>query len=265
MDELTISAPVLFISDVHLGGFSHSENARIESELIQLIQYCRNSEIQIVVLGDLFDYWMEFPGHVPSLGRSLLDRFEAYNREWGATLYITGNHDYWTRGHLAGRGFHIISEYIKLSVDEKKIMLLHGDGLADASFDLRRPLLHRLLRHSDFITWYQRLLSPPLGLWIMKYFSRFNRWMDRHQNHEATLSGWARQQLRYSELDLIIAGHDHVPRRKQFSFGRYINIGTFYKHRTMAFYNNRRAELVYWQPGTQSLQPFDSANTIEDE
>lgn len=260
MDELTLSAPILFISDAHLGGFSDTENTRIESELIQLINYCQRNNIRLAVLGDLFDYWMEFPDYIPSLGRQLLDRFEEYNRTLGPTLYITGNHDNWTRGHLSDRGFHVVPEYVELTLDGKKIMLLHGDGLADGTFGLKRPFMHRLLRDSSFIKLYQQVFTPSVGLWLMKHFSKFNRWINREEDNRATLTNWTKQQLQQSEFDLIISGHDHIPRREQFTFGRYINLGTFYKHRTMAFYNNTSADLVFWEPGTQSLQPFDPNN-----
>lgn len=264
MKELTLSAPLLFISDAHLGGFSDTENARIESELIQLINYCQRHDIRIAVLGDLFDYWMEFPDYVPSLGRQLLNRFEEYNQALGPSLYITGNHDNWTRGHLSDRGFRVVSEYVKITLEGKKILLLHGDGLADASFGLPRPFLHRLLRRSNFIKLYQRVLSPRAGLQLMKLFSKFNRWISSHEDNRAVLSGWARQQLQQSELDFVISGHDHIPRRKHFPFGSYINLGTFYEHRTMAFCNKNSVDLVFWETGTQSLQPFDPINTTDE-
>lgn len=264
MDELTLSAPLLFISDAHLGGFSDMENDRIESELIQLINYCQRSDIRLAVLGDLFDYWMEFPDHVPSMGRRLLDRFEEYNDALEPALYITGNHDNWTRGHLSERGFRVVSEYVRITLNEKNLLLLHGDGLADASFDLPRPFMHRLLRHPGFIRLYQRILTPEAGLLLMKYFSKFNRWMNSHADNRQVLSGWAKRQLQHSEVDLIISGHDHIPRMKHFAFGSYINLGTFYRHRTMALYNNDSADLVFWETGTQSLQPFDPTNTINE-
>lgn len=260
MDDLVLSPPILFVSDAHLGGFSESENARIETELVQLINYCQRNTIQIALLGDLFDYWMEYPSHVPMLGRELLDRFEDYNRTLGPTLYITGNHDNWTRGHLSDRGFHVVSEFVELVLDGKKVMLLHGDGLADASHELKRPFIHRLLRHTGFIKLYQGLLPPSAGLMVMKYVSKTNRRLNS-QDNSAKLTGWARGRLQNSELDLIISGHDHIPRKKQFSFGSYINSGTFFKHRSMVFYNNSSAELVCWKPGMQTLQSFDSTDT----
>lgn len=264
MDQLNLSEPLLFISDAHLGGFSDKENTRIESELVQLISYCQRNTIRLAILGDLFDYWMEFPDHIPSLGKKLLDRFEEYNHHLGPTLYITGNHDNWTHGHLEDRGFIIESEFHTITLGDKKAILLHGDGLSDPDLGLSRPLLHRLIRHPSFISWYQRLFAPAAGLSVMKYFSRFNRWLDDQQEDSSTLNNWAEQQLQDSQWDIIISGHDHIPRSKHFSFGSYINLGTFYKHRTMAYYNNASVTLVSWKPGTQSLKPIDSVITIDE-
>ncbi|MCW9706727.1 UDP-2,3-diacylglucosamine diphosphatase [Fodinibius salsisoli] len=264
MDQLNLSPPLLFVSDAHLGGFSKDENTRIESELVQLISFCQREKIQLAVLGDLFDYWMEFPEQVPQLGKKLLDRFEEYNQHLGPTLYITGNHDNWTRGHLADRGFIVEPEFKTASLGDKKAFLLHGDGLSDPDLKLSRPLLHRIIRHPSFVNGYQSLFSPATGLSIMKYFSRFNRWLDDQQEDPALLNEWAEQQLRESKCDYIIFGHDHIPRQEHFSFGSYINLGTFYEHRTMAFYNNASVSLVFWEPETQSLQPIDSAKTIDE-
>ena len=258
MKKPTVSSPTLFISDVHLGGFSKEENERIESELVQLISFCERQNIQLAILGDLFDYWMEYPSRIPSLGQQLLDRFEKYNRSFGPTLYITGNHDNWTRGHFSDRGFYVEPESFSLQLGSKHILLLHGDGLSDPNVDLQRPLMHRILRSPKFIRLYQHIFPASMGISIMKYFSRINRRFDNQSSDESILNNWAKYYLKKSDTDLIISGHDHIPRRKHFAFGRYINLGTFCKHQTMAFYNNDTIEIVFWEPKSQTLQPFDS-------
>jgi UDP-2,3-diacylglucosamine pyrophosphatase LpxH len=264
MDQPNLSPPLLFLSDVHLGGFSDQENSRIESELVQLISYCQRNNIQLAILGDLFDYWMEFPDQPPRLGQKLLDRFEEYNRQLGPTLYITGNHDNWTFGHLEDRGFAVEPEYQTMIIGDQRCLLLHGDGLRDPALKVPRPLMNRIIRHPLFIKWYQRLCTPSIGISIMKHFSRFNRWLDGQQAKTEALNNWAKKQLKQSEWDLIISGHDHMPRRKHFPFGSYINLGTFYNHRTMALYNNASVTIVSWEAETQSIQPFDSAKTIDE-
>ncbi len=257
MDKPSLRQPILFISDVHLGGFSEADNNRIESELIALIDYCQHNEIRLAILGDLFDYWMEYPNHKPRLGDKLLDRFEDFNKELGPTLYITGNHDNWTREHLTKRGFYLEHEHQTFSINGHKLMALHGDGLSSSQYNLARPFLHRLIRADSFVNFFQTIFPSQMGIKIMKYFSRLTRKMDWGPQKEEKLNKWSEQQLNKSDIDIILCGHDHIPRRKQFPFGTFINLGTFYKHRTMAIYNNDAISLVSWEPASQSLNKFD--------
>ena len=256
MDQPTLEQPILFISDVHLGGFSKQENDRIENNLIQLIDHCEQNDIRIAILGDFFDYWMEYPNYIPKLGEELLDRFESFNNELGPSLYITGNHDNWTRDHLTQRGFYIQHNQYEFSINNKKIMALHGDGLADSDRNLSRPLLHKFLRNDLFLKVYQNLLPPKAGIKTMKYFSRFTRYIDGETDNSAKLNDWAKEQLTKTGVDIILCGHDHLPREQQFPFGTYINLGTFYRHQTMAFYNNDSISLVCWETEKRSLTPL---------
>lgn len=258
MNKPILDQPILFISDVHLGGFSKKENAAIEQDLIALIHYCARKNIRIAILGDLFDYWMEYPNYTPALGRKLLDCFEDFNRKMGPTLFITGNHDNWTREHLCERGFYLEHEQHISSINGYKVMLLHGDGLSDRSHNLPRPNLHRLIRNKYFLKLYQLLLPPKMGIAVMKYFSRFTRTLSGGECDQ-TLTGWARAKLESTDIDLIICGHDHIPRSKYFTFGTYINLGTFYRHRTMVLYNNGTPSLVFWSNEMESLQKFEQS------
>ncbi|MEL7834349.1 UDP-2,3-diacylglucosamine diphosphatase [Fodinibius sp. Rm-B-1B1-1] len=256
MDGPALNPPLLFISDVHLGGFSKSRNARIQSELIQLINYCQRNDIRIAILGDLFDYWMEYPNTIPKLGKSLLDRFETFNKQMGPTLFITGNHDNWTRDHLSNRGFYLVHEDYVFHLDDKQFLTLHGDGLADPAYKLERPLMHRFLRAPSFVKFFQSLFPPNIGIAIMKHFSRITRKMDWDPQKEKKLNNWAKTQLKSNNHDVILCGHDHIPRKKQFPFGTYINLGTFYEHRSMVYYNKNEINLVCWEVNSQTLKQF---------
>lgn len=260
MDTPTLQPPLLFISDAHLGGFSDTQNARIESELIQLINYCQRNDIRLAILGDLFDYWMEYPGFVPKLGKKLLDRFEDFNSQLGPTLYITGNHDNWTRNHLIDCGFFLIHEQYQFNANDKQVLTLHGDGLTNPQYQLKRPLMHRVLRSQLFVKLFQTVFPPQTGNSIMKYFSRITRKMDWDSRKQEQLNNWAKQQLKNSDVEIILSGHDHIPRQKQFPFGSYINLGTFYNHHTMAYYNNDGISLVCWEPELQTLKKFETSS-----
>lgn len=247
----------LFLSDIHLGAFSAKTNEQIEQDLIVLIEYCIEEHIELHILGDLFDYWMEYPekGFVPDLGKQVLNAFEKYNRTVTPALFITGNHDNWTFGHFEERGFDIESNFRLKEIGEKRFLLMHGDGVAAAKIDFPRAAFHKLLRNDTFIKTFQKVLSPELGLATMKTFSSLTRRRD-HQNPEP-LNRQAKKIFERHNLDFIISGHDHVPRKETFSKGSYINLGTFFNHRTMALYNNTGMSLVKWRASSKNFLPFE--------
>ncbi len=259
MKTETSENKLLFISDAHLGGFSRSENKKVEEKLIKFIDFSEKNGYKIHILGDLFDYWMEYPNSKPDLGEELLRRFKEYNSRTGSTLYITGNHDNWTNGYFKTIGFEVERNHRFLHVEGKKIMLLHGDGLDNPSFGLKRPLFHRFLRNPSFIKLYQTVLPPVAGLKVMKKFSRIARSREVTET-EKNLNNWAQWELERSETDLIICGHDHTPRMIRFSFGTFINLGTFYEHQTVATYNNGEFSIVVWDDTVGKLKPFTAQN-----
>lgn len=245
----------LFLSDVHLGAFTNEKDKQLENELIKLIDYCDFRNIQMHILGDLFDYWMEFKNFIPELGRSVLNRFQQYNRgEFRSTTFITGNHDYWTLNHFDEQGFRVEHEYVQIQMDHKNIFLCHGDGLTDHRFQLPRPLLHRILRNDMFIKVYKSIFPGNNGLHVMKKFSSATR--DEEYVNPARLNEWAKFMLKKFSYDVIITGHDHVPRKETFSNGLYINTGAFHKYKTVAIYKNGAFELVKWDDGKNELEPF---------
>jgi UDP-2,3-diacylglucosamine hydrolase len=244
----------IFLSDVHLGAFRPEKNSHLEHDLIRLIDYCTVHGIHIHVLGDLFDYWMEYPCYTPPLGKKLLGRFEEYNRSVAQATYITGNHDFWTLRHFSERGFRVEHESRELSIAKKELLLLHGDGLSDPEMGLPRPFLHRFLRNKTFTTLYRRVFSGETGNHLMKQFSEFTR--DENDLHPARLSGWAKNLFKKKHYHYLIAGHDHVPRMETFSHGTYINTGAFYRSKTAALYNNERVQLVIWNGKENQFNPF---------
>ncbi|MDZ7806743.1 MAG: metallophosphoesterase [Gracilimonas sp.] len=246
----------IFISDVHLGAFSQETNSKIEQDLIKLVRYCTEHRIKINILGDLFDYWMEFPekNFIPALGSGVLKEFERYNKEITSTLYITGNHDNWTFGHFEDCGFDVEENFRLVEIQGTRVLMMHGDGVAASKIDFPRAVFHRLLRNPEFINVYQKVFTPERGLATMKAFSNFTR--QRNNHNPEPLNRQAKKIFDKHNLDYIISGHDHVPRIETFSQGNYINLGAFFNNRTLALYNNKGLNLVKWKAESNSFIPF---------
>ena len=246
----------VFISDVHLGIFSPSGNTKLEQELIELINYCTSEKVNVYVLGDLFDYWMEFSGSsfVPNIGKEVLDAFEKYNRLVAPAVFVTGNHDNWTISHFKNRGFLVEQDYRVIELETKKAMLFHGDATFDANGKFVRPALHQVLRNKRFVKTFQFLFPNQKGIDMMKGFSAFTRLRNGH--NPDPLNKNAEWILSNKNVDLVICGHDHIPRTETFLEGRYINLGAFYKHRTIARYSESEINLVRWKSESKEFVPY---------
>lgn len=247
---------LLFLSDVHLGALSDAESTVLEDEIIQIINYCESNNYRIHILGDLFDYWMEFPNYIPPLGEKLLNRFAEYHKSTPGGLFITGNHDFWTKDHFLNCGFDVEFEYRILNEEEHSFFLTHGDGISDTNYHLVRPLLHRILRNAKFIKMFQTFFTGATGNHVMKSFSELTR--DNRKLNTERLTKWAQNTLDNHSIDYIITGHDHVPRKETFLSGSYINTGAYYLHKTAAVYNNGDVNLVTWDNNNMIFKPFST-------
>ncbi|MDI6400461.1 metallophosphoesterase family protein [Balneolaceae bacterium ANBcel3] len=263
-NNIHISGPsYLFLSDVHLGAFDDSKNNQLEDDLVQLIDFCEKNHVRPVVLGDFFDFWMEYKGFRPALGTRILGRFAEFHKKTGNnTLFITGNHDNWTLndGVLKQTGFDLEHEYRIMDINNSKVMVFHGDGFKKSEMKYPRPMFHRILRNPIFTSIYRALLSPTRGLAIMAAFSkhsrkksnaedtsnsclRLNRWVDEYSKENSTISAY-------------LYGHTHHAEIRQNFRAVMVNCGYFGKDRTACLYTNHRFELVYWNSADCTLTRF---------
>lgn len=246
----------LFLSDVHIGAFEAETDRHINKDLIALIDYCFDHGIKLHILGDLFDYWMEYPAWTPSLGKEILAALRRYMKKHGPVNFITGNHDNWTTGYFEKLGFNVTSEFFDLKIGNKRFFLHHGDGLRDLTYNLPRPMMHRLLRNKIFVKLYQTVLPPKFGIKTMQYFSNYSK--KRAYCDPSVLNRWAENFLKSFEFDIAISGHDHNPRVLHFNDGTYMNLGTFFEHRTVGYYSNNELKLVVWDAENSILYPYEN-------
>ncbi len=253
----------IFISDVHLGAFDTQKEVEIEQDLIALIQYCCANKIRIYLLGDLFDYWMEYPkkGYVPAVGRNVLKAFKKHNTECLPTVFITGNHDNWTFGHFEAMGFEVERNYRIIQQNGHRTLLMHGDGKFGKRDDLLRPFWHGLLRSKIFIHLFQTIFPPEIGISIMKRFSSFSKL--NGMRTPIPLNKHAKRILKEKDIDHILMGHDHIPRVETFDAGTYINLGTFFHHRSLVLYNNKKYNLVSWNASAKEFVPFANQSVTQ--
>lgn len=211
--------------------------------------------MRIVIHGDLFDYWMEYPGRTPDIGRKLREAVQAHSDAVGPVRMVTGNHDNWMLGMLRQEGFEPESEFLRLDIDGRRVLVMHGDGLADPRFGFPRAGWHRVIRHPVFYRAY-RLLPYATALGIMRRISVHTRMKGPDQADIRRQDGWIATYLESGGADVVIAGHHHETRHRRFTGREYLNPGAFYRTGTVVLHTKNDFGLVRWNPVENRLDPF---------
>jgi UDP-2,3-diacylglucosamine hydrolase len=206
----------------------------------------------LVINGDLFDLWYSYRHFVPRPHARTLTVLADAVAAGLRVVFVGGNRDAaeWDAGALADDiGLEVYPGPVRLQLGERSALIAHGDGvrldragrLRSGAFGGYRPR-YPLLRH-PVLVWTARYLLPADAVaGLMARFSRTRIWVARHARGESTgpkraaprVERWARQMLEAdTSLDLVLAGHSHVPAFREVGSGRfYINSGDWVSHYT---------------------------------
>ena len=251
---------ILIVADAHLGGFDRHTNRIIEQDFIHLLGYAESNCNQLIILGDLYDYWMEYPGSHPDVAADATAALTNLSRSGFSVLYITGNHDNWMRSYFSDHNIEVEHEYRIVNFDNLRVLLHHGDGFISSKWEYRRPWLHRILRNPGFVSLYQRIFPEKTGLALMKWFSKISS-LSSSKNARQKLDDWCRMALQRSWADVVICGHHHQVRYETNGNKRYINTGNFFKDRSLILYANNDFHPVIWDGKSLQIQEKHSAGT----
>lgn len=257
----------IFLADVHLG--RETNNApEFQDELIALIQWVKMHSASLYIIGDLFDYWMEFdsetktrltestPAHVsdviPLFGIPTLKAIEECNASEKPIKYVLGNHDYWDNGLFHQIGCDCTKEGFIIELDGKKIALLHGDGLPSTRTkidkttlrNLERPIFHTILRSKTFISVFQHIFKPDTAWNIMRWFSKNSR--KKTDQAVEVMDLKITDFINTTDIDVVIAGHDHQARTVHAKHGIYYNTGPFFDNMKLLVYSDGRFIHAKW-------------------
>ena len=255
----------VFLADVHLKS-SKSMGENYERNLCSLINYAAEKKIHLYLLGDIFDYWMEFPSReqnvshnnsvnkttIPLIGSMLLDTLHQYNESFTPAHYILGNHDYWDAGHFSAIGCIVFKDGCIMNLDQQTICLIHGDGLPSKKTQihgnkispLKRPIFHTILRSKTFVKLFQFCFAPHQAWSIMKCFSKFNK--KKEKTALTTIDSSLKYLINFSDIDVIVAGDDHCARTVYTKGGQYINTGPYYEHHLVLTYSKQGWTHAQW-------------------
>ena len=170
---------IYFLSDAHLGSLAIERGWAHQKKLIDLLNEMSKDAVSIYMLGDMFDFWMEYFHH-DRAKRQYAPFCEAVRRLTKNGIHVhlfTGNHDLWTFGGLAQlTGAEIHYEPCAITRYGKSLYLAHGDGLLPTNWEslypkpvqkkIKRFMKLRAIFHNSFLQFCFRCLPPRCGNWF---------------------------------------------------------------------------------------------------
>ena len=160
----------IFVSDVHLGINDDTAKAR-EARFLDFLRNLPKETAGLYLLGDIFDFWVEYRDVVPRGSVRVLGELAALSDRGVKIYFFTGNHDYWLTDYLRDEiGMEIIQEpLIVKEIEGKRVCIGHGDGLG-----CRNPFI-RMLFSAIRNKWLVHLLKSihpwPIFRWARKWSS----------------------------------------------------------------------------------------------
>jgi UDP-2,3-diacylglucosamine hydrolase len=148
----------------------------------------------------------------------------ALSRSGVEVHYLSGNHDFNLGRFFADTlGLQVHSGPLALDLQGRKLLLLHGDGLARSDWKYR--IMKKVMTHPLSNRCF-RLIHPDFGMGLARALSKLSR--DKHQNrprHMDEYEAASRELLASGKHDIVMHGHTHAAFVKTVPEGVYVNSG----------------------------------------
>lgn len=250
---------IFFCSDFHLG-LDAVQPSKLREKLI--LEWLDSNEAEmeaLFIVGDIFDFWFEYRQVVPKGGIRILAAFAALQDKGIPVHIFTGNHDQWMFGYIEEElGIKVYHDPIELTLQNKKMMIGHGDGLGPGDHGYK--FIKKVFRHPVSRKLFG-LIPPGLGIPLARYWSGASRKKGSLENKfmgekQEWLIQYAQEQVKSHPrvIDYFIFGHRHLPIDWKLADGsRYINLGDWLKYHSFAVLENGILKLEFYKSSFTQL------------
>jgi len=137
----------IFISDIHLGDGSKSDDFHRDKELISFLEWTDNRASEIIIVGDLYELWQ---AHLDKIFWAHDDVVNELSKRSRKITYLFGNHDYLPFAKLTPEKYQ-----------SGNITAMHGHQF-DKWNKFKNPL---------------RSIKWPVGYWVTLSVAEMGRWI----------------------------------------------------------------------------------------
>ena len=221
---------IYFLSDAHLGSLAIGRCWAQQKKLINLLEEMSKDAVSIYMLGDMFDFWMEYFIRDKSKRQyaPLMKEIRKLTKKGINVHFFTGNHDMWTFGGLAKMTGADV-QYTPCTIVRygKRVYLAHGDGLLPTDWEehypsrVRKKILKfqrlRKIFQNPTLQFLFRCLPPAIGNWIGYNWAKRSRLKElanpcpyKGENKEELVLFAKDEERQGNHRDYYIFGHRHI-------------------------------------------------------
>jgi len=238
-----------FISDAHIGGNSRDVEEVKQKKLCSFLDFLKDQDVSLFIVGDLFDFWFEYKYTIPSGYQKTLSKLFELRQRGIPIEYITGNHDFWMNNFFPDvLGVPVHHGTLEMEHEGRRFYIFHGDGIIKNDPGYR--LLKRILQHPVTIALY-RLIHPDFGIplaHLASSMSRDHHHLDPEEERQEDQEYIKFAKGRFREgFDFVVLGHSHRPLRYQQGDHVYVNLGDWIRQFTFAKFDGKTLTLETWQ------------------
>lgn len=237
---------LLFLSDLHLGRGTPTESRDAECDAVALLAAHADRMAEpgggLVLLGDVFNAFIEYRSLVPKGFVRLQGALAALVDAGVGVTYVVGNRDPWHLGHFEEEiGVRVVRRGFTCRAYGLALLAAHGDGEAPAEWTANG--LRPLLRHPFAYRLYRNALPGDWGF-------RLARWVAALGSGEAeapVVDGVRQSARRYlAQADVVVMGHSHHAELTAFPEGIFLNPGYWFAERTFGTLDAEGVHLLQW-------------------
>lgn len=240
---------IYFASDNHLGAPTMEQSSPREKKFVAWLDEIKTDAAALFLLGDLFDFWMEYKTVVPKGFTRTLGKLAEIADAGIPIYYFVGNHDLWMNGYFEEElGIPVFHEPQQFTINTTSFFIGHGDGLGPEDKGYKRM---KKVFTNPFSKWLFRWLHPDLGVRLAQYLSVKNKLISGDDDakflgeENEWLVQYAKRKLEQQHYDYFVFGHRHLPLEINLnSKSTYVNLGDWISYYTYGIFDGEKLSLV---------------------
>lgn len=239
---------IYFASDNHLGAPTMEQSRPREKIFVAWLAEIKEDAAAIFLLGDLFDFWMEYKTVVPKGFTRTLGKLAEISDAGIPIYYFVGNHDLWMNGYFEEElNIPVFHEPQQFQLNKTSFFIGHGDGLGPGDKGYKRM---KKVFTNPVSKWFYRWLHPDWGVRLAQYFSVKNKMISGDEDvkflgdEKEWLVQYSKRKLETQHYDYFVFGHRHLPMEIDLNGkSKYVNLGDWISYYTYAVFDGSSLSL----------------------